>query len=168
MSVRTDYVNKHSGVCLSCQRTGNKQAYKHGGVGTRLYRIWQNMLNRCRNSNIPNYKYWGNKGVLVCEEWHSFEKFREWAIANGYTDELTIDRIDCNGNYEPNNCQWITLQENARKDKVTFKTFEEKVRVYEKRKELKLTQVEMAALIGVPRSVLQRAEREVKRYADAD
>lgn len=86
--------------------------YKHGGKGTRLYGIWQNMKNRCRNPKVRCYKYYGGKGISVCGEWNeSFVCFRDWAINNGYTDELTLDRIDVNGNYCPENCRWVPFAE---------------------------------------------------------
>ena len=81
----------------------------------RLYRTWQNMLNRCRNPNLERYRSYGGRRISVCKEWHDFPTFYKWAMANGYTDELSIDRIDVDGNYEPSNCQWITLEENNRK-----------------------------------------------------
>ncbi len=81
----------------------------------RLYRIWQCMLNRCRRKKDKYYHRYGGRGISVCEEWHSFPPFYEWAVANGYKDILTIDRIDVDGNYEPANCQWITMVENSKK-----------------------------------------------------
>ena len=73
------------------------------------------MLNRCRRKKDKYYQRYGGRGISVCEEWHSFPQFYEWAIANGYKDNLTIDRIDVNGNYEPSNCQWLTQSENSKK-----------------------------------------------------
>ena len=90
-----------------CMR-GNK---KHGKQGTRLYRIWQAMKIRCRNPNAANYKYYGGKGVSYCTDWEAFEPFEKWAMAHGYADDLSIDRIDVNGNYEPSNCRWATWKE---------------------------------------------------------
>lgn len=66
-----------------------------------LYMIWSSMKRRCENPNMPNYKYYGAKGIKVCGEWHSFPKFKEWAKANGYVDGLSLDRIDSSRDYEP-------------------------------------------------------------------
>lgn len=86
--------------------------YKDGRKGTRLYRIYRNILTRCYNPNTPCYRNYGARGIGVCEEWlNSFPKFKEWAISHGYTDNLTIDRIDVNSDYSPDNCRWVTLQE---------------------------------------------------------
>ena len=84
-----------------------------------LYMIWSSMKRRCENPNMPNYKYYGAKGIKVCGEWHSFPKFKEWAKANGYVDGLSLDRIDSSRDYEPDNCQWMTLSDNATKSLVS-------------------------------------------------
>ena len=96
-----------------CQRIEslNKAFTTHGGSGTRLYSIFKGMSQRCYNKGNPAYVYYGNKGVEICKEWkNDFSVFREWSEKNGYTDETSIDRIDPNGNYEPDNCRWVSMQ----------------------------------------------------------
>lgn len=88
-----------------------KATLKHGKFGTRLHKIWIGMKERCQSSNNPNYKNYGRRGIAVCSEWQDFQPFYDWAMMNGYRDDLTIDRIDVNGNYEPSNCRWVTVKE---------------------------------------------------------
>lgn len=77
----------------------------------RLYRIWIGMKNRCYKKNNDNYKWYGAKGITICKEWlDSFISFREWALDNGYNDDLSIDRIDNDGSYSPKNCRWVTMK----------------------------------------------------------
>lgn len=91
---------------------GNKHyRFIHGETKTRLHKIWDCMHERCERVKHPHYDAYGGRGINVCEEWKEYLPFAEWARNNGYTDELTIDRIDVNGNYEPNNCRWITMKE---------------------------------------------------------
>jgi hypothetical protein len=84
-------------------------------AGTRLYKVWTAMLRRCRNPNATEFNRYGGRGIAVCRSWMDFRPFRDWALASGYRDDLTIDRIDNDGNYEPGNCQWLTKSENTRK-----------------------------------------------------
>lgn len=83
---------------------------KHNMHKSRLYGIWSNMKHRCNNTNDIHYQYYGGRGISVCEEWQEFIPFKEWAMNNGYDDNLTLDRVDCDGNYEPTNCRWLTIQ----------------------------------------------------------
>ncbi len=107
--------------CLARDTAGPRLAAaltKHGeaiGRKSRLYRIWKGMRERCRYRHHVSYHRYGGRGITVTSEWDSYTVFREWALANGYADGLTIDRIDNDGNYEPANCRWITKSENARK-----------------------------------------------------
>lgn len=96
---------------------------RHGLRNTRLYTIWTNMKQRCANPNASGYEFYGARGISVCDEWKSdFLSFYNWAISNGYSDELTIDRINPKGNYEPCNCRWYTIQEQATNKRDDAKT----------------------------------------------
>lgn len=96
---------KETTQCSICQVT------KHGDSNSRLYKIWKGINVRCKKPSERSYKWYGALGIKVCDEWGDYLTFKNWALSNGYADNLTIDRKDYNGNYEPNNCQWLTIQD---------------------------------------------------------
>lgn len=99
-----------------CLRHRHPWNYTHGQShkGNRLYRIWTDTKTRCSNKNRKCYPDYGGRGITVCTEWNSsFKAFRDWAMSGGYAEDLSIDRIDNNGNYEPGNCRWVSLQKQS-------------------------------------------------------
>jgi len=93
----------------------------HGAYGTSIYRIWRGIRDRCSNPNLPDYQYYGIRGIKVCYEWqNSFEAFRNWAIVNGYKQGLTIDRKNNDGNYEPSNCKWTDMKSQSNNKRSTI------------------------------------------------
>lgn len=116
-----------SGATISCGCAQKEKAKslnrKHGYSNKeRLYRVWLNIKDRCGNPNNNHYESYGGRGIAICDEWkNDYESFRKWCLLNGYVEDikpnnrnnLTIDRIDVNGNYEPNNCRFVTNQENC-------------------------------------------------------
>lgn len=94
--------------------TNNNPRKTHGQTKTRLYKIYAKMKERCYDQNYPQRNLYGGRGIKICKEWlDSFENFRDWAIKNGYSDDLSIDRIDANGDYEPSNCRWADKYQQA-------------------------------------------------------
>ena len=97
--------------CFQSECSRNRHI-THGGFYTTLYRKWSGMKRRCYYTRGASYRLYGERGITVCDEWKdNFEAFKEWAVANGYQENLTLDRIDVNGNYCPENCRWVTPKE---------------------------------------------------------
>jgi len=136
--------------CLKRERT-IERSIKHGLSGgqgnyTRLYRIWLNMRRRCNNRRDQDYPYYGGRGIKVCKEWDNYAAFHDWAMKNGYADHLTLERINNNGDYCPENCRWATRKEQARNTRQNhFITFNGKT----------MTIAEWAEYLGVSSTVLR-------------
>lgn len=99
----------------------------HGDSKTKLYSKWNSMIRRCEDPNNEAYKNYGGRGIIVCPEWHDYENFRNWVNETRPDPSLTLDRIDVNGNYEPDNCRWATVQEqqNNKRSNVMITYFDE-------------------------------------------
>lgn len=104
--------------CLNIEKSTKRlvnATKKHGMSNTKLFAMWRDMRNRCYNEKVDRYENYGGRGIKVCDEWKdNFEPFMKWALANGYKDGLSIERIDVNGDYEPSNCKWIPVKQQAR------------------------------------------------------
>lgn len=121
--------NTMSCGCLRKEMT-IKRTKKHGERHTRLYRTWYSIKDRCCNSKCKAYMNYGGRGITICDEWKdSYILFRDWALHNGYSDNLTIDRIDNNGNYEPINCRWVDriTQANNKRNNIFYKISDIKI-----------------------------------------
>lgn len=110
--------NGHTKSCGCLQKkNATKKFTKHNLSKSRIFKTFMSMKRRCYTKSQTAYKYYGARGIKVCAEWldkdNGFINFYNWAMQNGYTDDLTIDRIDVNGNYEPSNCKWVTMKEQA-------------------------------------------------------
>lgn len=126
MSLDQDYTLRYTRQMskISQDKKTGKFLPSHGRKKHYLYQTWINMLRRCDSPKRWDYKYYGARGITVCEEWKDIESFIQWANLNGWKKELTLDRIDNDGNYEPDNCQWIPFKENIRKNTHTKLDFE--------------------------------------------
>lgn len=127
--------NLRHGLCLD-----------ENGKKTRLYGIWSRMRQRCRDANCTDYPRYGGRGIKVCEEWNDYAVFHAWAMANGYNDSMSIDRLDVNGDYCPANCQWITMAAQARNKRNNHRiTYNGEAK----------TLAEWAEIIGIEQSLLR-------------
>lgn len=151
------------GSTVSC---GCYRRRANGKARTRLYHIWQNMIRRCENPHHDHYSRYGGRGVKVCEEWHDFSVFQSWATKNGYTDQLSIDRMDNNAGYSPDNCRWTTQKEQMQNTTNTIK-------LTVNREQYTITQ--LAQYLNIPRYTVvnnlragRTAEEIVERYKEQE
>lgn len=104
--------SKSCGCYMREFNSKNRRKFPQDTVKSRIYTIWNGIKCRCYTKSSGEYSRYGAKGITMCDEWRNdFMAFYNWAIAHGYNESLTIDRIDCNGNYEPSNCKWATMKE---------------------------------------------------------
>jgi hypothetical protein len=128
-------------------------AITHGETKTRLYSIWRAMKKRCYQPTSAGYKNYGGRGIAVCDEWVcSYESFRDWALKSGYKEELTLDRLNNDGNYEPSNCRFSTYLQQANNKRTN------RVIVY---KNVQLTLAQWCTLTNVPKTTFQRKLKEL-------
>lgn len=146
---------------------------KHGftpkkGPKKRLYRIWVSMKNRCLSTKAINYKRYGGRGISICKQWEEgFIAFKNWAESNGYKDDLCIDRIDNNGNYEPKNCRFVTNAKNCQNQRTTRLNWNivRKIRkeyvLNKKRRNYKGSQYELADRYNVSQPTIERVVNNI-------
>ena len=144
--------NTRSCGCIKHESKHNPN-YKHGLKNEPIYKVWRGIKNRCYNTASFAYSEYGGRGITVCAEWlHDFQAFYDWAITNGYKKGLTIDRIDNNKGYAPDNCRWVTMRtqnNNKRNNHIVFYNGE------------KYTIAELAMKYGVDYDKLQQ---RISRY----
>ena len=116
----TYHINNGHSMSCGCykKRIISKSNKTHGLGYTRVYRIWGDIKRRTLNPKYNKYKYYGGRGITICDEWLDVQNFYDWAMENGYSDELSIDRIDNDGNYEPSNCRWATQTIQTRNQRI--------------------------------------------------
>jgi hypothetical protein len=140
--------NTKSCGCILNKRLENfgELQKKHGMSDTKIYKVWSSMKQRCLNENDKAYKNYGGRGITVCNEWHEFEPFYEWAVNNGYKEGLTLERVDNDGDYCPKNCTWITKSKQSSNTRNCIElTYKGKTKIMK----------EWAEELNIPYSVLQ-------------
>lgn len=141
-----------------CLKHDIKSNFKHGKRHTRLYSIWYDMKRKCYKTNRKDYHCYGGRGIKVCDEWlYDFMVFYNWSMSHGYNDNLTIDRIDVNGNYEPSNCRWTDMktQGNNRRTNILL-TYNGETK----------TMTEWAEYLNIPYSTIKH--RHNKKWTDKE
>lgn len=145
-------------MCKGCST--RKHSTTHGQRHTKLYKKWQEMKSRVYNKNTNSYKSYGGRGIAICQEWRDdFMVFKEWADTNAYADNLSIERINNNGNYEPSNCKWIPFAEQQRNTRRTLKNrFSDDVLTdaIEYYTNTNATREGVAAILGISKNTFRR------------
>lgn len=148
-------------TCGACSYHHNNLSEKHTTHGmsrTGFYEQYRGMIKRCTDPNAINFADYGGRGIAVCDEWKRFEAFRDWAIASGWREGLTLDRIDNDGPYSPTNCRWVTSEAQQRNKRSNL--------MLEYRGETK-TAVEWSEILGIPRKTLYERIRRGWSVEDA-
>lgn len=168
--------NLTSGAVKSCGCAGDHVNRIHGKSHTRLHNIWSRLFYRCYNPKCAHYYCYGGRGIKVCEEWHGtegFMEFQKWAMNNGYADNLSIDRIDVNGNYEPSNCRWAdqtTQMNNTRANHyITYEGETHTITEWARIKGMKVTTLSQRIIkLGWPLDKAFKEEVKVGRKTDRE
>lgn len=135
--IRVEGQHLKDGTIVSCgcyrRKNSKEKATKHGKRFTKLYMVWTSMGQRIHNPRNKEFKNYGGRGIKRCEEWEDFLTFEKWAFAHGYREGLTIERIDVNGDYCPQNCTWIPLEEQGKNTTRTLNNREKMIDFYKRR-----------------------------------
>lgn len=163
--------NVYSGATKSC----GCSRFSHSGSNTRLYSIWLNMRRRCSETTNIHYEHYGGKGIKVCDAWNEdFSSFRDWSLLNGYSEKLTIDRIDGDKNYEPSNCRWAGKTLQARNKKANRKsksgilgvTWNKKEKKWHSRISVGKDSFHLGTHIELKEAIEARREAEIKYWGE--
>ena len=146
--MRSDVLRRGAGSC-GCVSASFDHGECRGAKPSRLYNIWRDMQARCKNPKNIGYHLYGGRGITVCDEWAKFKSFKNWADSAGYAENLTLDRIDPNGPYEPENCRWVTNTEQQRNKRNT---------VWVEFQGIRRSLPEWAELLGVKRNLLYKRQ----------
>jgi hypothetical protein len=144
--IRKSRLYERTGKQLACGCLRGRHT-KHNDSNSKLYRVWDSMLRRCRNSSHKAFHNYGGRGITVCNEWHDYRCFKQWADHSGYGEGLTIDRIDNDGSYCPENCRWATPKQQQNNRRCC---------VYIENDGKRLTVTEWSELLGVPRHTVRK------------
>ncbi len=128
---------------------------KYAPKGSKLHNKYIGMTQRCWDKNAINYKNYGGRGIAVCKSWRNFDNFAKWALSNGYSDGLQIDRIDNDGNYEPSNCRFVTRSENMRNTRMNITNMEEVREIRKDHKSGKYKVIELVDKYGICKSTME-------------